>query len=157
MKNYPIENQVCTLEQAKRLKELLGDHAPGSLWWWRQSPTEGWKVYFNTIVFPGEALRAYTGDELGALLPVCLNLLDGQKYIYDSTKHAYDGSFLIGYKGEDNQLHDCEYNLCTEEGLETIRLYLLRSKQYEAHAKADLAIKLLDQKIIKPEDFKYSE
>ena len=83
VKNYPLEKQVCTLEQAKELAGLLGDDAPESLWVWanpkeqymelfkpmNQTPhicqwmhiraaTEQWNVY-----------PAYTGDELGVLLP----------------------------------------------------------------------------------------
>lgn len=72
--NYPIEKQVCSLEQAKKLAELLGEDAPPSWWYWRLClslagdkfnllgggpPASGSQV---------ESYPAYTGDELGALL-----------------------------------------------------------------------------------------
>ena len=69
-----IENQVCTLEQAKKLKEILGDEAPESLWTWNVLRKDnrafldqtgkyqpGIKVYFS-------AYPAYTGDEIADIL-----------------------------------------------------------------------------------------
>jgi len=71
MKNLPIEKQVCTLEQAKKLAELLGDDAPGSLWSWQciTDPvlkTKTWVLVLSKTLHGllVDALPAYTGDEL---------------------------------------------------------------------------------------------
>jgi len=76
MKNLPIEKQVCSLEQAKKLAELLGDDAQESLWSWQciTDPvlkTKTWVLVLSKTLrgFMVVALPAYTGDELGVLLP----------------------------------------------------------------------------------------
>lgn len=73
MKDYPIEKQVCSLEQAKELAELLGDDAPGSYFiWLKQYGHLRYHIYreidLDYVDTYQPVLRAYTGDELGALL-----------------------------------------------------------------------------------------
>ena len=77
MRRLPIEQQVCTLEQAKELAELLGeDHAPKSLWVWVK-PRNGrnYRLMLSddfdnnySDFYEDEYYRAYTGDELAAFL-----------------------------------------------------------------------------------------
>jgi hypothetical protein len=76
MDNYPIEKQVCTLEQATQLAELLGEHAPESLWKWVSLRHPNGLKYFKLTLtsggrFPRQfytRIPAYTGDESGVLL-----------------------------------------------------------------------------------------
>lgn len=86
MKNLPLEKQVCALDQAKKLAELLGDHAPESYWIWCGNRYQkgvwliSYEDYKEDIVitdtiqnkkvhswYTDEYWNAYTGDELGAL------------------------------------------------------------------------------------------
>jgi len=154
MDSYPIEKQVCTLEQAKKLAELLGENAPGSLWiWaievdiWGENPvyilnTES-HIDDNPSNFPPEPMfKAYTAAELGALLPF---------YMDAEIKH---GQFPIivsyGIKIEHwNDIWTAKY----EEREDVV--FTECDSATEAHAKADLLIKLLKDKIIKPEDVSY--
>lgn len=100
-----IENQVCTLEQAKKLKEL-GVNAE-SLFWWTQDKTPSspnlhyygwsqesmpWGVFFGqrsristSDVF--EEYSAYTVAELGEMLPSKIEI-KGASYIVTSMKSA---------------------------------------------------------------------
>lgn len=145
-----LKNIVCTLEQAKKLNEILDDHAPESYLAWSYAGAEdGWIVEsFQRAESAIRAklgedyYRAYTGDELGALLPsrfihnqktyslVCAKEMAGIKndtYWWTQYEHINDAS-------------DC--------------LYCADSK-YAAHAKADLAIQGLEEGWIKAEDFRY--
>ena len=151
-----IENQVCTLEQAKKLAELLGKHAPESLWVWTETryQTGVWLIlnedYRDDIVldtvqekrvhswYSDEFYPAYTGDELGALLPAYLYI---ENYETILTTWKLNQSWAMAYDR-------------TEDGCCLSEIF---DAEHEAHAKADLAISLLEQKIIKPEDFKYLE
>lgn len=78
MNFLPLEKQVCTLEQAKELAELLGEHAPGSLCVWvRNLNSNEFEAHWKRTVendwidldgeFDNKTYPAYTGDELGAL------------------------------------------------------------------------------------------
>jgi hypothetical protein len=87
MKKLPIEKQVCALEQAKKLAELLGDDAPESVWVWVNHDESlyndplAWSVYVRYEVEDNDRcyfciddyIAAYTGDELVVLLDIhCL-------------------------------------------------------------------------------------
>jgi len=76
MDSLPIEKQVCTLDQAKKLADLLGDDAPGSLWvWWFDEVQQEFilMLYDDESECPlslefEQFYPAYTGDELSVLL-----------------------------------------------------------------------------------------
>lgn len=134
--NYPIENQVCTLEQAKKLTDLLGEKAPGSLWVYVKEGKDGWNAQprLRRPVLPKwwKQIAAYTGDELGTLLPE-------MRKESSLRIEKYEGQFEAGYYPAYSDYDGGE----------------AQANKIEAHAKADLAIHLLDQKIIKPKEFNY--
>lgn len=72
MNNLPIENQVCSLEQAKKLAELLGEHAPKSLWVWGYLLYEDrWELIRHEKLWRfgyERSFAAYSGDELNIFL-----------------------------------------------------------------------------------------
>ena len=74
-----LENQVCSLELAKKLKELgIQQH---SAFWWEQDKVAGrnewskeWKCLFNNGSKPysdSHVISAFTVAELGEMLPEC--------------------------------------------------------------------------------------
>lgn len=144
MDNLPIEKQVCSLEQAKELAELLGYDAPGSLWVsveyeyrgeikrqliLTSSLSEFGRLPENKVV---GVLSVYTGDELGVLLP---EIVDGYKLR------------II----KDNDEFQCGYMLHSH------RILALCYEQTEAEAKAALAIQGLRIDCLKKEDFRYGD
>ena len=70
--NLPLEKQICALLQAEKLRDLLGDHAPGSLWVYVPRP-DGWEPMlrdifdYQRITYQKNCITAYSGDELGVL------------------------------------------------------------------------------------------
>ena len=46
-----LEKQVCTRKQAKELSELLGKHAPESLWRWHDWDCEKWELVEAEAMF----------------------------------------------------------------------------------------------------------
>lgn len=144
MDNYPIENQVCTLEQTKELAELLGDNAPKSFWSWGIIPKNPYgssdpAVLIQTkFAFDGEKLlAAYTGDELGALLP----------------KKLRDNELMIFW--EEKSCNACYGAYKDDQEEPGLYIAYCEVSKYEAQAKADLSIQLFKEEIITPEDFKY--
>jgi hypothetical protein len=82
MQNLPLENQVCTREQARKLNEIFkkaGIEPPGSLWVWRPryigesiceyilQLRETVNIQDNNQII-NNCIAAYTGDELGVIL-----------------------------------------------------------------------------------------
>jgi len=146
----PLENQVCTLEQAKILKDEFGLELD-SYFAWR-------KNFIKSKEYPEDWVLDTLADcvfdlnkglidnyypapncaEFGVLLPfmrmydVSTNLYLTFEYDQDGFKFYYDGD----YKG-----------------------WLGRSlpKEHESHAKADLLIDGLREGYIKPEDLKLQE
>ena len=127
--------------QAKELAKLLGEQAPQSLWVWLQIYRDKtWCIklrnWFPPKTVPSSTfIRAYTGDELGSLLPKKFVTRKGNHYLY------LDSSL------------DFTYFYKTIGGVPIVRA----SDEHEAHTKAALVIQLLKQKIINPEDFKYEK
>jgi len=137
MKSLTIEKQVCSLEQAKELAELLGDDAPGSLWMWCKYPSDGWMSTltdeaYGFLMGMNEGYYAYTGDELGVLLPY-----ESHDFFIEFSKdfEEYRASYL--------RLGDDIFQ--SERGLT------------EAQAKAALAIRGIKEGWIKKEDFKFDQ
>lgn len=137
--NLPIENQVCSLEQAKELAELLGEDAPKSVWVYVKEGKDGWNAQprqLRPILPKGwRQIAAYTGDELGSLLPDYIEAKE-EKWI---RHQSFSGDNTIAYYGEYKVLFGSDYF------------------KYEAQAKAALAIKGLKEGWIKKGDFRYGK
>lgn len=140
--SYPIERQVCSLGQAKRLAELLGDDAPESLICWVNWDGDDlqWELASDSESTEANiSLPAYTGDELGALLPSVIEKDEIQYYIR-FFRTLYDNKFKAGYL---KTYSDWSGKLCGNRG------------ETEAQAKAALAIQGLEKDWFKKEDFNY--
>ena len=147
MESYPIENQVCTLDQAKVLAELLGTHTPESLWIWIKTPI-GWELHLrkNSLPVQYEDFNAYTGDELGVLLADQIEIHEVEEVrtfpssqIYELRIEKFNNDFSASYA-----CYSDEY-------------FYQNESKHEAHAKADLAIQGLKEGWIKPEEFQYCQ
>lgn len=95
-----IEDQVCSLELAKKINELLGDKAPESYWCWvKDRDSKIWYLclidtigqsgrFYNPKLnhywsFDCEHYPAYTVAELGEMLPdLAISLYDEEGYYY---------------------------------------------------------------------------
>ena len=78
----PLEKQICTQEQAEKLAGLLGDDAPGSIWYWvfgkwGYESNPKWELSLGKPENPlTKCFPAYTGDELGVLLTPYFDVLE---------------------------------------------------------------------------------
>lgn len=86
-----LEDQCCTLQQAKRLKELGIEQISYFIWGERGVITEGWSVegYEDTFY------AAYNVAELGLMLPKSLPLNDGHHWAFYH-RHCWKGE-SVGY------------------------------------------------------------
>jgi len=137
----PIEKQVCTQPQAEELAGLLEDDAPESLWRYvekeRQYADPVYKLqtdcWFSEIYF-----YAYTGDELGEVLPSVI-FWNHKKY------------FLDVYPSDKRD----EWNACYVCVNDYGNVLDIQRESTQAQAKAALAIQGLKDGWIKKEDFVY--
>jgi hypothetical protein len=142
--NLPLERQVCTPGQAGKFLELLGCDAPGSLWCWKKisDPVLGTSKWILELTVDQKGVApfvpAYTGDELGVLLPKRV-LIDGTSFFLESEyKHK-------GYAFFYRPIPNIPYHPPTMHEGET-----------EAQAKAVLAIQGLREGSIRKENFHYA-
>jgi hypothetical protein len=154
-----IKEQVCTLEQAEKLAELLGDDAPESLWVWawsyeldsdgedvgmiliaRQVLSEKPKLHSHRDYASKPIYPAYTGDELGVLLPPNIQNNEFNLKIFKK-----DDCFIVGYENEGEYPYETPMMPSWAEV----------ESNTEAQAKAGLAICGLESGYIKKENFKY--
>jgi len=139
MSGYSIEKQVCSLEQAKELAELLGDDAPESLWCLKKisDPVLGTSIWVLELTADQKGVApfipAYTGDELGVFLG---NVVDYFLVIYCDVGHDHEFEARM-YR------HDQKGDAPSKRNA------------HEAHAKAALTIQGLREGWIKREDFRY--
>ena len=130
-----LENQLCTLEQAKKFDEL-GVKAESYFVW--ITGVDGQLKPFISVkdhaCWKPETLKhsypAYSCSELGVMLP-------------DSIRKNGKVSYLQTHKDEDSFL--CIYPEI--KGLHA-------QSEHEAHSKSDLALELVEKGIIKPEGLK---
>lgn len=139
---YPLEKQVCTKEQAVQIAEIFkkaGIEPPGSLWVWIKYScsrvpilelmdidrdwADGVEYYHS----------AYTGDELGVLLPVHPTIKGRDAYLNGMKLYS---EWLFEYLNSNNDKP-------------------LTQRSNKAIFLAALAIDGLTNDWIKPEDFKY--
>lgn len=137
-----LENQVCTIEQAKKLHEL-GVKAESYFVWakinneWRLVPKDGDIMY-------GEHYHAYSCAELGVLLPSYIIEASTQyKLWYWQEKEIIYPSIAIIIHNGYGEIGFCGRN-------ET--LVIDAKHQYEAHGKAELLIRLIESGHVKPEE-----
>ena len=144
----PLENQVCTLEQAKILKDEFGLDLDSYFAWylpkfkqeskWHICSVENARYYISKYLI-SKYYPAPSCAELGVLLPGMIPVEgDSVPVILTLYKCSLNGKFTFEYY-EDAKEAEC----------------LASSKEgYEAQAKADLLIDGLRKGYIKPEDLK---
>jgi len=143
--NYPVKKQVCTVEQAKKLAELLGDDAPKGVWMWEYYESIGgkWGLRLRTSfeLSKKEKYPAYTSAELGILLPKVLNQKKAREFP-DEPLQLLDMQWLPATKSFHFMYQKTPFH---------------SAHRIEAQAKADLAIQILEAKRIKSEEFSYEK
>ena len=136
----PLENQLCTLEHAKKFDEL-GVKAESYFVW--ITGVDGQLKPFISVKdharWKPETLKhsypAYSSAELGVLLPTWTG--EKQLLIYKD-----DEEFIMGYKA------------LSKRYTARIPFSPYSCKEHEAHAKAEILIELLEKGIVKPQDLK---
>lgn len=159
MKNLPLESQVCALKQAKKLAELLEENAPRSYFVW-VNVSAGYGRYEYRIdrrcepaaskywKYGSPKYNAYSGDELGALLPGSIKY-DASLFILICNR-SYDGKgFISGYEATIGSGSRILFIGDKRDSLNFAKI--------EAHSKAALAIQGLEEGWIKKEDFNYNK
>lgn len=139
----PLEQQVCSLESAKRLKELgisqqslysyvdMGDY--------RQKKYSGYKPYFKLVdydcakarrynEFPDEQYSAYTVAELVELLP---NRLVGKNFILELVIFKGNQEYTIGYRGEPSDKNIWAGADTLANAIAKMLIYLIENKLME--------------------------
>ena len=118
-----LENQVCSLELAKKLKKLGVKQE--SLWWWIYAEGK-WNLFRDDNCSRKNTYSAFTVAELGKRLPITCH----------STR------FEQGYEFQ------CHYQLWNMEKEEMDYLHHTADKT-EASARAKMLIYLIENKLIK--------
>ena len=126
----PLENQVCSLQYAKRLKEL-GVEQKSLFYYHALGPNNYWHLYYYLEELPEEyncKISAYTVAELGELLPYNI------KEDFTFTQLKYHDGFVLSYD-------------LTSYGDPTDSLYDQKDIN-EANARAKMLVCLLENKLI---------
>lgn len=124
-----LDQQVCSLELAKRFKELGVKQE--SLFYWEHYSINGWCIEWCELgPFSEHAVSAFTVAELGEMLPDCIK--------YEYGYEAYIKS----------QKKDTEYKIYLDD-LEKVAIFF---DENEANARAKMLIYLLENGLI--EDIK---
>lgn len=138
-----LENQVCTLEQAKIFKDEFGLELESYLFQWKEHGYTDGEMSLKIIPRSyGVETRfihyypAYTCAELGVLLPLELTV-EHIDYLFGMSIHRNKKQKTLHYTS-----------------LTGLSLCPYITNPYEAHGKADLLIDGLRKGYIKPEDLK---
>ena len=142
-----IEQQVCSLELANRLKQLgVKQH---SLWYWKfvavppfrndgiEHGAYEWKLSQNRLDFGNDqeiedttdAYSAFTVAELGEILPAYISVYDDQVFLY-------------AWKDDADWWRLCYRQWGTQLGIE------VKKEPTEAAARANMLIYLIENKLI---------
>ena len=164
--NLPVEETVCTLEQAEELADIFrkaGVEPPPSVWFWGKLKEKNeWEVFLTKArthpVYSKhftwmEKYNAYTGDELWALffgeISISASTFDPSLIgnytdvtVYLTAAKESDGQSVYGYAAESWDWSD--------------KMWRQFKGKIAAQAKADLAIQGLREGWIKPEELNYS-
>jgi len=121
-----LEKQVCSLELAKRLKELKIKQE--SLFQWCDISGKAWLYYGKIINSPEMRCSAFTVAELGELLP-------------DFIKTREENYFIT---------MDCDKHICYENMEKTSEIHFMDNfdKFTEADARAKMLIYLIENKYV---------
>jgi hypothetical protein len=140
----PLEHQVNTLGQGKKLERLRVTAESYFVWGYGHPSNK--KYRFGWWLIAGDeqisydferTINAYSCAELGVLLPEKIEECEFFGFWEDRQFNACYGYFES--EVHQRMKHIIEYS---------------RINQYEAHAKADLLIHLIEQKIIKTKELK---
>lgn len=155
-----LENQVCTLEQAKELKELGLELESYFVWHKSYEPRSLEESEGDIVLSTKEAagfdldkglidyyIPAYSCAELGVLLPDAYYRVEGKYSLIKPQALNYPIYIFQQSKILPN-LYRAYYEMADTDIEENIYF----DSNHEAHAKADLLIHLLKEKIIKSED-----
>lgn len=131
-----LENQVCSLELSKRLKELGVKQE--SYFWWAEDITDSWIVHGDDYrIRAGLCYSAFTVAELGEMLPFCVRV-NGDFYEIElpNPDGMKENSLSYGY----------------HKPIKTLPFEWLFCNSYcgtEANARSKMLIYLLENNLIK--------
>jgi hypothetical protein len=132
-----LENQVCSLELAKKLKEL--DVKQESLFLWQVYSNGSAHIHLGRLEgFDVEYVSAFTVAELGEMLPAKLKFTTPPEP-FPKTEQT---TLMCGRYGSDG------YWEITYVGVESENIYVERQAVTEANARAKMLIYLLENKLI---------
>lgn len=126
-----LEKQVCSLELAKKLKEL-GVEQDSYFSWIYVSHDQEWKC--GDAINDRPFVSAFTVAELGEIIEWSINR--GEWYIHIAPKFSADGSWVLWFEDEDG-----EKNKMYPDG----RWYI--TDKNEADARAKMLIYLLENNL----------
>jgi hypothetical protein len=151
--NMKLEQQVCNLELAKRLKELGVKQE--SLFWWVQQvdevpsksgrhlptyrPVDSWVVLDRLGEHGQKSIAALTVAELGELLPYTI---DNGRQLFNLQMFKCTGNF------RDESRYSLEYNSILKDKNGAYEMEVQRGDESEADARAKMLIYLLENKLI---------
>jgi len=144
-----LKNQVCTLEQGKRLYELIEKDTESLFVHWLTIENEDYVWKIGTLNEAGNATEsypAYTVAELGEMLPdEYLKNFEFEGYVIPKSG-KYTQSFETWFfNGDNGRQFGCRYDYNGNINIATPNFF-----GTEAQARAELLIYLLEQRLITP-------
>ncbi len=131
-----LEDQVCSLELAKKLKEL--GVKQGSAFWWLEYH-DGWKLQTTEMNAPKgnpHWLPAFAVAELGEMLPWQL-IVGAHRYELDLFKNGeVPAHWSVGYTTKDEEIY-------------SVLGMNYQFSETEADARANMLIYLLENSLVK--------
>jgi len=138
-----LKNQVCTLEQGKRLYELIEKDTESLFVHWLTIENEDYVWKIGTLNEAGNATEsypAYTVAELGEMLPEFCPSYKGRNDEY--------ACVIIPWEVESGVISSEDLASAVDAGMTQIGHYEIAPT--EAQARAAMLIYLLEQKLITP-------
>ncbi len=134
-----LEDQVCDLEYAKKLREL-GVEKESLFYWYKLNDDIDWQLVMHDklyqIVKSNNVIPAYTVAELGALLPDCLYAHSASGIDRPIIMNKVDGIFSVGILNSNRQCNP------------------IFADKKEANARVLMLIYLIENGLVKVEDLK---
>lgn len=133
-----IESQVCSLEYAKRLKELGVKQTDSYYWWARDNKTEEFDLEtdYHYCTMGIESYSAFGVAELGELLPKTIEKSDVIYFLTITRPTPFVG-WHICYENKGHYLMDNR------------NIHLTTLDVFEVNARAEMLIKLIEQGHVK--------
>jgi hypothetical protein len=127
-----LENQVCNLELAKKLKDIGVKQE--SLFFWVITENANEIVVESNLKFDHSfQFSAFTVAEFGDMLPETIYLMDKPKILIMKKR----SKFFIGYRNENYRIYYCEETFCCAV-----------CDKNEANARAKILIYLIENKLM---------